>query len=262
MINKAGGQNFQLKMQQAVLKDARTIDSKEASQAAQTGASSTVGTKSKELKSKGPKEGSILSEAAQKALDAAEAKVARDQDKTHDVRQESIKDVADNALQGTKRRTQGDDEEDKKVGHGELKETKENKRVFALDDESAEPYEVSETQGKKMDKLDERTPESILDGMPDGAKAAAKATLDTQMQTRGTDKVSELKDDPKITAVAEKMDLDPAESLRESAVPAPIRDAKVEPPMLQNDPHSEEMVKEAARRQLENGEGQEAMIAS
>lgn len=195
-------------------------------------------------------EASMLSEAAQKALEQEKL------DQATSKGQESVK----NQGAGQTKRRLHDDEDDKKVGTGVVKE-KPAGRVFQLDDDAGESYEVSEAQGQAVDNLDRKTPEQILSGMPEGARKAAAATLDTQIKTKGTDKIADLKDDPKISAVAEQLDLDPVESLKDSAKVAPIRDAKNEPPMMVEDTQSESMVKEAAKQQLASGAADEAMIA-
>lgn len=257
------GPNFnkaQLAHQNRVRADVNTVDAKEASHAAQTGASDKVGKQAKTQKKEGSKlnEKSFLSEAAQKALDKAEATDA-EQDAHRANLKENAADVADDIALRNKTKKRGEDDDDKRVGSGQVKEKK-SQTVFALDD--GDEYEVTTTQAEGVKKMDGKSPEEILAGMPEGARKASEATLDAQIKTKGTDKVADLKDDPKITAVAEQLDLDPAESLKESAVIAPIKDAKNEPPMLQDDPNAERMAKEAAIKQMQSGGGPEAMIAS
>jgi hypothetical protein len=257
-INKAGGPNFQAQLNRAALTDARTIDAKEAGHAAQTGASDKLAEKNKQNKAKTPGEQVKLSSAAmlQRAKETEEGKDAAAQNRANVADEAAGQNVRKKDLKG------GQDDDDKKVGVGDAKEKGES-RVFPLDDESGEAYEVSETQGKKLDALDERTPESILKGMPEGARNASKATLDTQIKTKGTEKVSQLKDSPEVSAVAEEMDLDLAdpEWKKSAAKPAPIQlnNKPMEPEVSS---HDETLAKEAAQRKMASGEGQEAMIAS
>jgi hypothetical protein len=255
------GNNFnaqQVRHQATVRADMNQVDSHEAGHAAQTGGSGIVGKKAAESQTKKPGESFQLSKKAQLALDKAEAQRAKDLDESQDVHQQSTQDVADNALQGTKRRRTPEDDE-KKVATRDVKKKK-SAVVFQLDDDGNESYEVTETQSKSFKNVDDKSPEQILAGMPEGSRKAAKATLDTQLATQ-PQKVKDLKDDPKITAVAEQLDLDPAETLKESARVAPIRDAKNEPPMMREDPNHEVLAKEAARRQMQSGQADEAMIA-
>ena len=239
--------------------DVAKVDAGEARHAAQTGASSTIAKQAKTKESKGPQEGFKLSEAAQKALDKAEqADTLQDQAKAQDTKNQSS--VADDvALQGTKRRTQSDDEDDKKIGLGDVKNQKDGTRVFQLDDDGGEVYEVSETQAKDLKKADGRSPESILEGMPEASKNAAAATLDTQIKANGKEKVSELKDDPKVSQVAEQLDLDPAEGFKDGVRIAPIS-VQNAPLEIQTNPNDEVMAKQAAVEQMQNGGG-EQMIA-
>jgi len=241
----------QIKHQARVNADAKTVDSHEATQAVQTGASSQLSEKAKNTKTKGP--GESLDAGLAARLKAAEAEAASD------VQAEARQNVADEAAvqNKTNRKELGDQDKDHRVGKGDIKGQKDGFRVFQLDEDSAESYEVSEADGRKLDSIDGRTPEQILAGMPEGSRKAAEATLNTQVKTKGTEKVSELKDDPKVSAVAEQLDLDPAESLRESAVVAPIRDAKNEPPMMQEDP----LLRETALRGVNGKAAEEAMIA-
>lgn len=253
-INKAGGAD-PARIQQ-MLESARKTGANQVS-AQHGGALKQASNKGKDAapKTEGKKvsEQSFLSEAAQKALEDEALESAQTQGR------ESVRDEA--AIQSKGRKaTKGDDDKDVAVNPGQVKQ-KEGIRVFPLDDDGEESYEVSETKAKQLDNLDRRTPEMILQGMPEGARKAAEATLDTQIKTKGRDKVAQLKDDPKITAVAEQMDLDPAETLQESAKIAPIRTPKDEPPMMVEDTQSEVLAKEAARRQLESGGANEAMIA-
>ena len=135
-------------------------------------------------------------------------------------------------------------------------------RVGLIDGgDDAETFEITKTQGQQLDKLDEKTPEQILAGMPENSRKAAEATLDTQMKTQGKDKIAQLKDDPKVSAQVEEMDLDPVGSFRDEAKVAPIRTPKDEPPMMVPDENAEKMAKEAAIRQMQESGG-EAMLAS
>ncbi len=118
--------------------------------------------------------------------------------------------VADDNLvqnKSTKRKDIESGSEDYRVGKGDVQE-KSQLRVFALDDDEGTSYEVSEVEAQRVDALDRKSPEQILSGMPEGARTAARATLDTQIKAKGTDKVAALKSDPKVDAIAEDLDLD------------------------------------------------------
>lgn len=258
-INKAGGQNFQLQMQQANLRDMKTIDAKEASHAAQTGASGTIAKKAETKKQKAPNEASTLSEAAQKALDKAE-ETDKKADNLRAERQEGKADVADDMvlqLRGKKK----DEEDEPKVGkNGEVIQ-RDGSRVFGTED-GEESFVITKTEGAELDKLDDKSPESILADMPEGSRNAASATLKTQMDAKGVEKVSQLKDDPKVTAEVEKNDTELADLEWKQNAMAPAKTPADEPPMMVADPHAEELAKEAAKQKLANGGGDEAMIAS
>ncbi len=171
-------------------------------------------------------------------------------------------DVADNAAQSNKMRKKeetGKTAEDLDVGPGEA-QTKTATGTFV--DEADEAISIPKEQAKALESMDDkRHAERILEDMPEANRTAASSMLSTQLQTKGSDKVAELKDDPKVGAVVEEMDLEPAESLQEAARPAPIMSAKNEKPMLLEDPHSENLAKEAAAQQLREGGAQEQMIA-
>lgn len=238
--------------------DVNTVDAKEASLAAQTGASSKIAQQVKNNKTKEPQEG--LSKELQAKLAAAAEKDA-EADATAQARQN----VADDAMvqnKSTKRKDLGEqDNDDYRVGQGDF-EKKDGTRVLKLDGgDDAETFEITKTQGQQLDKLDEKTPEQILAGMPENSRKAAEATLDTQMKTQGKDKIAQLKDDPKVSAQVEEMDLDPVGSFRDEAKVAPIRTPKDEPPMMVPDENAEKMAKEAAIRQMQESGG-EAMLAS
>jgi hypothetical protein len=259
-INKAGGPNFQAQLNRATMNDARTIDAKEAGHAAQTGAAGKLAEKNKENKTtKTPGERVKLSSAAmlQQAKEAEEAQDATTQSQSNVADEAAVQNRGKRQLKG------GVDDDEKKIGARDVKEKGES-RVFPLDDESGEAYEVTETQGKKLDALDERTPQSILQGMPEGARNAAQATLDTQIKTKGTEKVSQLKNGPpEVNAAAEEMDLDLAdpEWKKSAAKPAPIQlgNKPMEPEISSMD---KDLAGEAVRRKMASGEADEAMIAS
>lgn len=246
---KAIGPNFNRIQQQALLRDVNTVDAKEASHAAQTGASNQLSQKAKDankLKTQGE---SV--QFSQKLLDKqAEAEA------TKDAQADARQNVADEALvQNKGKRKDLDQDTDHRVGAGDIKKKDGPTRVFELDDDGGESYEVTKTQAEGVDMLDRKTPEQILEGMPKQAREAAEATLDTQLKAKGTEKVAQLKSDPKVEAAAEQMDLDPVMSLKDAAKPAPIKDAKNEPPMVvEPDEHMEKVAKEMAMKQAQNGE--------
>lgn len=207
----------------------------------------------KESKQKSPSESVQFSD---KFLKLEAEKAEENQASTE--AQQSVAD--DNLVQNksTKRKDIESGGDDYRVGAGDVQE-KTGQRVFALDDDEGTSYEVSEAEGRKVDALDRKTPEQILAGMPEGARTAARATLDTQIKAKGTDKVAALKSDPKVDAVAEDLDLDLVSSLKDSAVPAPIMDAKNEPPLVvEPSEHEQQVAKEMALKQAGN---QEAFVA-
>lgn len=225
-------------------------------QQAKTSAASSTGQTSqqaKDTKAKTPGESVQFSDKFLK-MEAEKA----EETQADQTAQESVADDAVVQNKTTKRKDLETDNSDYQVGYGEVEEKK-GHRVFALDDDQDSSYEVSEAEGRKMDSLDKRTPEQILSGMPEGARRAAEATLDTQIKAKGTDKVAELKSDPKVDAIAEDLDLDPVQSFRDGAKPAPIMDAKKEPPMVvEPSEHEQHVAKEIAMKQA--GE-QEAFVA-
>lgn len=240
-INRAGA-NFQAKIDAANFAKTRTVDAKQGSVAAQN--SGAVAQKSKDTKPKGPSEGSTLSEAAQKAL---EQKSLQD-----DIKQAQAG-LADEASQANGKTKTKDKDDKKNIGHGRI-EQKESTRVFQLDDDDERSYEVPEKVGAKLDSLDRKTPEQILQGMPEASRIAAGAMVATQGPVK---LAKELKDDPKVTAKVEQMDLDPADPEWREHTLAPIKSPKDEPPLQMDDPHAEGMAKEAAVRQMQAGGGEQ-----
>lgn len=257
---KGIGQNFNIAQRNhtaAVRADMAKIDAKEASHAAQTGASGQIAKKAKDAKTKAPGE----------TLDPqlmAKLQKANEKDAAQDAKAEAKKSLADDAVaqnKSTKRKDLEQDNDDYRIGQGDVQK-KDGSRVLSLDGaDGDETFEISKTQAKQLDGVDGRTPEQILHGMPESNRKAAEATLDTQIKTQGKEKVANLKDNPKVTEIAEKMDLEPAESLKESATVAPIRTPADEPPKMVEDPHAEAMAKKAAQKQMMEGGG-EAMMAS
>lgn len=257
-INKAGGPNFQQQINRAVLNDANTVSAQEGRQAMMTGGAGKLAEQNKKNQTtKTPGEQVKLSSAAMLER-AKEAEAAQDADA------QNRANVADEAAVQNrgKRGLGGKDEDDKKVKPGQVKGKDGSKRVFPLDDDSGEAYEVTETQGKKLDTMDERSPERILSGMPEGARKASEATLDTQIKTKGLEKVAGLKNDDKVSAVAEELDLDLAdpEWKKSAAKPAPIQ-AAMTPLEPKISSHDEALAKEAVQRKMATGEANEAMIA-
>ena len=240
-IGKAGGLNFQAKLDAATFAKTRSVDAKTGSVAAQN--SGLVSEKSKDTKtSKAPSEGFTLSEAAKKALEDSALSDDLEQAKAG---------MADEANQ-TSGKSKAKEEDDKKsIGRARI-EQKEETRVFQLDDDDAAPYEVPKAVGEKMDSLDRRSPEAILEGMPDSSRIPAEATVKAQ----GPVKLAKaLKDDPKISAIAEKLDLEPADPEWKKNAMAEIRTPKDEPPLQLDDPHSESMARTAAINEMQAGGG-------
>jgi hypothetical protein len=245
-ISKAGGLNFQAKLDAANFAKTRTVDAKQGSVAAQN--SGQVSQKAKDTKtSKTPSEGFTLSEAAQKALEDAALEDGLEQAKAG---------MADEANQTHGKSKTKENEDRKSIAQGRV-EQKDGTRVFELDDEDGASYEVSKAEGERMDALDRRSPQNILDGMPDSSRIPAEATVRAQ----GPVKLAKaLKDDPKVSAITEQMDLEPADPEWKKNTLAAIRTPKDEPPLQFDDPNSELMAKEAAIRMMQSGGG-ELMIA-
>ena len=238
-INKAGINNFQAKIDQANLAKTRTVSADQGRVAAQN--SGVASEKSKA--SEAPGERFTLS-------DKLQAQLANEQKALNDDMEQARAGMADEANQShTDKKAK---EKDRKIGESRV-EQKREARTFVLDDGTDESYSVTETQGKKLDALDERTPDQILEGMPDHAKAAAKATVKSQMETKGVKKFSQLKDDPKVSAKVEGMKLNLADREWKENTLAPIKSPKNEPPLQMDDPHAETMAKELAMQQMANG---------
>ena len=134
---------------------------------------------------------------------------------------------------------------------------KKESRVFELDDDTGETYQVSESQADRLDALDKRTPEQITDGMPPHAKAAAQATLTSQLETKGMTKVSQLKDDPKVSAQVEDMLLEMTDRSWKDSTLAPIETSKFIQPLNIEDAHALDIAKEAAVNDMRQGSGEQ-----
>ncbi|MCA9775983.1 MAG: hypothetical protein KC800_04675 [Candidatus Eremiobacteraeota bacterium] len=255
-INKAGGPNFQQQINRAVMNDANTVSAQEGRQAMMTGGAGKLAEQNKKNQTtKTPGEQVKLSNAAM-------LERAKEAEAAEDVEAQSRANVADEAtVQHRGKRELGDKDDGKKVKPGQVK-GKDGTRVFPLDDDSGEAYEVTETQGKKLDRMDERSPNSLNADMPEGALKASEATLDTQIKTKGIEKVAGLKNNEEVSAVAEELDLDLAdpEWKKSAAKPAPIQ-APATPLEPKISAHDEELAKEAVQRKMASGEANEAMIA-
>jgi hypothetical protein len=241
-IGKTGGvNNFQLLVDQANLAKTRTVSADQGRVAAQN--SGVASEKSKDTDAKNLGERVTLSESSQ-------AQLVKEQKALADDIEQAKAGMADEANQ-----THGDTkakEKDRKIGEGRI-EQKAPSRVFQLDSDTDENYEVTEAQGKRLESIDSRTPDQILEGMPNHARSAAAATLNTQMENKGVKKVAQLKDDPKVSAEVENMDLDLADSNWKKSALAPIKSAKSEPPLQIEDPHAEGMAKDAAVKAMQAG---------
>lgn len=114
---------------------------------------------------------------------------------------------------------------------------------------------------KKMDDPD-FTDAKLLDDIPPKSLQAAEAVMDTQM-AKGVSNVAKLKTDPKIDAVAETMEVEPAPKLVD---PMPIRDTtndpKMQPVQMELPLETHQVAAEKAAAELASGNHQEeAMIA-
>ncbi|MFA5507597.1 MAG: hypothetical protein WC314_26150 [Vulcanimicrobiota bacterium] len=244
-INKAGINNFQAKIDQANFAKTRTVTAEQGLVAAQNSGRTSEKSKTTET----PGEKLTLSANLQ-------AQMAKEQQTLSDDIEQARAGMADEANQAhTDKKAK---EKDRKIGESRVEQKKEA-RTFFLDDGTDESYKVTESQGKKLDVLDDRSPEQILEGMPDHAKAAAKATLTSQIETKGMKKVSQLKDDPKVSAQVEDMKLDLADTKWMKNTLAPIRGAEHEPALQLDDPHAETMAKDLAMRQMQDGGGEQLL---
>ena len=247
-IGKTGGlNNFQRVIDQQNLAKTRTVTAEQGRTAAQNSGVVSDKVKDSELNPGGEK--LVLS-------DKSQAHLAQEQQMLKDDLDQARAGLADKANQshGDKKAK----EKEHKIGERRV-EQKAERRVFPLDDDSEGTYEVPEADGKRLDALDRKTPEQILQGMPEHARAAATATLNSQMETKGVKKIANLKDDPKVSDQVENMELNLADSSWRDNTLAPIRTPKNEPPLQMDDPHAEATAKEAAIRQMQSGG--EQMIA-
>jgi len=241
-----------LARQNAVRADANTVDGNEAMKhVAHTGG--PKGTKKGDGDQKLKQSGEKLQLSNQALIDAREDMEAHQQDAHASVKDEAAQ------SQGKKSVSKEDSKKDNKIGKGKAGRAETGQKVHELETEDGEVYEVTAEQKTQTEKVLGRSPEQILEGMPSKSRAAAEATVKAQ----GEKKLNDLKEptDPKIVAATENLDLDPAESLKDSARPAPIKDAKNEPPQLMEDPQMEQMAKEMAIKKAQSGETAEAMIA-
>jgi hypothetical protein len=246
-IGKTGGlNNFQLLADQANFAKTRSVSAEQGQVAAQN--SGRTSEKSKESQ---VGERFTLSETLQ-------AQLAREKECLSDDLDTAKAGMADKANQSHSDKKAK--EKEREIGESVV-QLKKEPRVFELDDESGETYQVSEAQSDRLDALDKRTPEQIMEGMPGHAKAAAQATLTSQLETKGMKKVSNLKDDPRVSAQVEDMLLELTDRSWQDNTLASIESSKHIQPLNVEDPHALETAKGAAIEQMQS-QGGEQLIAS
>lgn len=233
--------NFQRAIDQTNYAKTRTVSAEQGRSAAQN--SGVISDKRKNSEASEQTEKFTLSAKLQAQL-AAEQQTLKD-----DV-QEAQAGLSHKANESRNKKETG--EPDPKIGSG-IVGPKTEKRVFELDDESGESYEISETEGSRLDHLDRQSPSRLLDDMPEHTRVAASATLKTHMDTKGVDKVANLKDDPKVTANLERMELTLSDQEWRKNALAPIETGRNAPPLQVDDPHAEESAKIVALKLAEAG---------
>lgn len=241
-IGKAGGTpHFQTLLDQSNFAKTRTVSADQGRVAAQN--SGTASEKSKQERTGG--ERFTLSETLQAQL-AREGK--------------ALSDDLGEARDALAQRPENQKTREKERKPDEVRvETRKPERTFLLDDGTEESYKVSESQAEALSVLDQKTPEQILEGMPEYAKLAAKATLSSQLETKGMGKVAKLKDDPKVSETVEKMKLGLADKEWSRTALAPIHSTGDQPITL-DDHHSESLAKELAVRRMQAG-GEELLVS-
>ena len=258
------GPNFnkiQMRNDAAALKDAKTVDSKEAMQ----GLTKNVSLKDtkKTDKNEGVKrQDGIDFRTLQKLDEAEQAEKNKDSQKAG-----AESNIDEAAQQNVKKKDIGrKDEDDLKVGKGETKEVKEGYvRVEGTDEDDG--YEIKEADKNKLDRMDlDSQREKILGDMPSHVREASTKMVMNQIDKDGPEKVSNMKEGkPEFNEAVEGMELANTEDVQESgSIPAEIKspESKDFKPLMLEDPHADETMKRAALEQAKNGGGQEAMIAS
>lgn len=238
---------FQSMIDAAVFRQTQTVNSKQATSAAQN--SGAVGQKKKDLESDSAREGSTLSEAAQRAIQ---------QDNLDKDLEQAKAGLAGKAAEANKGNEVKKRDDDKKLKFGGVEQGKESV-TFASDDDDETPYEVSINVAAQYESVSSRTSAEILADMPESSKLPSEAMVKAQ----GPKKLAkDLKDDPKVTAQVEVMKLGLSDiNWKESAL-APLHTGLTLVPMQLEDEHSEHIVKEAARQQVRNGNLAEQLIGS
>lgn len=248
-IGKTGGlNNFQHLVDQANFAKTRTVNAEQGRVAAQN--SGLASEKSKDSEPAG--ERFTISSKLQAQL-AQEQKTLSDD---VEVARQGMADEANQAHGDTKAKEK--DTKERKLGESRV-EQKSGHRVYQLDDGSEETYEVPKPLADKLDALDRRTPDQILQGMPQQARAASEATLTSQIQSKGMEKVSQMKEDPKVSDKVEQMKLGLADKEWKENLLEPIRTAKHEPALQMDDPHAEATAKEHALQAMQQG-GEQMMV--
>ncbi len=243
-----GGNNYHQMMNNAAKAGAKTV----VGQGLGAGVSKQVKTQSKAKETPASKE--TVSPELAKALESAKAQ---------DDSQAAMHDVKDNAAQANAKKKDiggGDDENDVR---GRDVDRPKPGFVF-VEGEEGEKYQIKEADANKVARMDGKSfSEKLNSDMPDGTRRASEATLNNQIESKGTEEVSKMKEgDSKFNTAIEGMDLEPAEDfMAAGSTPAPIKSPKDEKPMMVEDEHAENLAKEAAKQQLAAGGGSEAFVA-
>ncbi len=215
---------------------------------------------------KGVKEKSLLSEAAQKALEQADLKKTQEQGGAQNAQKASGQKKAKE-----REKTKGGDGDIRGGGErnyqpGDLSPTATGNFVVRGESEE-EDFEITGVQAKRLGELDspKHAKEKILGEMPEHVRKASENMVTEKTDTeKKRDKHADLKDGPKAFGdQVEGVILEPAESFKEAGTrPAALQSAKQEKPMQVEDTHSEDIVKNNAKEQLaKGGAPDEAFVA-
>lgn len=207
-------------------------------------------------------EGSQLSPAAREALKSEQAQYADHvAEHGHEMAQQSGLDVpSDDYEEAELQRKRGYDRDQEFLAEGPTADGQ--SFVMASPDGTQQVIPVEDHQflTTKMDDPD-FTDARLLDDIPAQNLEAANSVMDTQL-AQGASKVAVLKTDPKIDAVAEEMEIQPAPPLAE---PMDIldcsNDPKLQPLSMELPDEVHQVAAEMAAAQLAAGEQPEALIA-
>lgn len=251
-------QNYQLNLQSQIRDSGKNA-------AAQTVAQGNTGV-TKQDKSKEKSETSHLSEAARKAIEQDELKNAQ------------AKGGAENAGKAAGKKKAKEREKTKEGGGdvrgaerhnfapGEQQKLSDGSSIVHGDDETPS-FEINKAGTARLGQMDDKnyTQATVVDTMPAHAKAVAGKMVEEKTDTgKKREKFADLKmGDDKFSGQVEGMVLEPTAKMdpRGKVGKAGIRSAKHEKPKMMEDPHAEDIMKEAARLQVANGGGAEAFVA-